>query len=114
MKGKGMTAAAIFIRLMGILAVAVGVSGLLGLIGLAPLLQGFLVIAATKIVVDIALLLIKGKEPKYLFFEDYLRELFLFLAVAGICVLGVAVISRYVGGKIWFPLLATAAVMIWR
>lgn len=112
MKSKPFTNA--FIIFLTILLLAVGVSALLSLFALSPLIHGFIVIAITKILADVATLVLRRGEQKYLFFEDYLRETFLFFAVMAVCVLAISQITRYIGGYVWFPLLAAAGVAIWR
>lgn len=75
-------------------------------------LRCLLVFVLTKLLADVASAVMR--EKRFVFFEDYLRELLLFSGVAALCVLGVAAVQYYLHGKIWFPLLAAAAVMVWR
>ncbi|GEM_PF-1625024 len=98
----------------GLLILAAAVSRLLALIIMAPWLHAFLVFAITKILADVLAAIFRRKEKKYLFFEDYLREILLFFAVAAICVLGIAAVQHYLLGAIWLPLPAAAIIMIWR
>lgn len=112
MRSKRFTKA--LITFLVILSLAAGISALLSLFTLTPLLHGFIVIATTKILVDVAAIILRRGEQKYLFFEDYLRETFLFFAVMALCVLAISQITRYIGGQVWFPLLAAAGAVIWR
>lgn len=114
MRDGGKRWAAAVLLFAGLLVLAAAVSRLLALIHMAPWLHAFLVFAATKILADILAAIFRSKEKKYLFFEDYLREILLFFAVAAICVLGIEAVQHYLQGRIWLPLPAAAIIMIWR
>jgi hypothetical protein len=114
MRSEGKRRLGLILHFAGLLALAAVTSWLLGLLNLHPWLNAFLVFAATKILADIIAFLFKIGKNKYIFFEDYVREIILFFAVAVICVLAVAAVQQYFGGVIWLPLLAAAIVTIWR
>lgn len=114
MRGRGKHRAAAVLLFAGLVVLAAAVSRLLALINLPSWLHAFLVFAATKILADIIAAIFKAQEKKYLFFEDYLREILLFFAVAAICVLGIAAVQHYMQGRIWLPLPAAAIITIWR
>lgn len=101
------------LRFFGLLILAAAVSYLLALLNMNPWLHSFLVFAVTKILADIIRLLLGQRVSKYVFFEDYLRETFVFLAVSAVCVLGIALVHHYLLGKIWLPLPVAAIVAIW-
>lgn len=114
MKSWGKGAGMFLVRLGGVLAVAALVWRLLLSLGLDPWLRAFLVFALSKVLVDGIAALIKRKERNYVFFEDYLRETLLFLAVAAVCVLVMAVVENYLQGTVWPPVPAAVAILVWR
>lgn len=114
MRSEGKHRLGLILHFAGLLALAAVTSWLVSLLNLHPWLHAFLVFASTKILADIIASLFKIRKKKYTFFEDYLREIILFFAVAVICVLAVAAVQQYLQGVIWLPLLAAAIVTIWR
>lgn len=98
----------------GLLIVSAIVSKLLALVLMIQWLHAFLVFAGTKILYDIFGAIVMRKEKKYVFFEDYLREILLYFAVSAVCVLSIAAVQHYLQGNVWLPMLVAAVIMIWR
>lgn len=98
---------------IGLIVLAYLVSKVTALVSLPAWVAAFLIFAGTKLLYDLIFALF-GKGRKFLFFEDYLREILVFFVVAAICVAGFTVAETYLGGKVWIPLLAAGLVFIWR
>ena len=98
----------------GLLILAAIVSKLLALAPMIYWLHAFLVFAGTKILFDIFQAIVMRKEKKYVFFEDYLREVMLFFAVSAVCIICITAVQHYFHGEVWMPMLAAAVIMIWR
>jgi hypothetical protein len=71
-----------------------------------------LTILAGKLAADLVSWGINRALP-FTFFEDYLRELFLFLVVGLIAAAVVFLSQTYLGGAVWVPLLSGAVVVVW-
>lgn len=97
----------------GFLILAVFAAQLAALVKVPSWGQAGLVFAGTKILGDVIIAVFRRKR-KYLYFEDYVREILLFMIVAALGILGVVAIENYLGGTVWIPLLAAALALIWR
>ncbi|HPZ22960.1 MAG TPA: hypothetical protein PKV05_08075 [Bacillota bacterium] len=114
MRNEGKRRLGLVLYFAGMLALAALMSWLFRHLHLHPWLHAFLVFVSPKIFADIFAALFRINKKRYIFFEDYLRELILFFAVAAVCVLAVAAVQQYLHGIVWLPLLAAAIAMIWR
>jgi len=99
--------------LLGLVALATGVGKLVNMVELHRWLQLLLVFLGTKILFDLGFAIFR-KRKRYMYFEDYLRETGVYTLVSAICVAGILMISRYIGGVIWDPLPVAILVLIWR
>ena len=111
---KGKKWGAAVLKFAGLLILAAGLSNVLVLLKMNHWVHVFFVFALTKVIADVIIAVFKLKESKYIFFEDYFKEVLLFFAVAAICVLSIALVQHYMLGKVWSPLPAAATVMIWQ
>lgn len=114
MRSEGKRWLGLALYFAGMLTLAALISWLFSYVPLHPWLHAFLVFATPKLLTDILAALFQGSKKKYIFFEDYLRELLLFFAVVAVCVLAVAAVQQYLHGMVWLPLLAAAIALIWR
>lgn len=99
---------------IGLIILSAIVSKLLALVSMNQWLHAYLVFACTKIMFDILAAIVMRKEKRYVFFEDYLREIIFFFAVSAVCVFGIAAVQHYLQGTVWLPMLVTAVIIIWR
>jgi len=97
----------------GLVILAAAVAKVVALLGMLHWIEAFVTFVLTKIIYDI-ISVFNPQGRKYLFFEDYLRETLLYIAVAGISVAGAAAVEIYMGGAVWLPLLAAGLVFVWR
>ncbi len=97
----------------GLLVLAIAIAELVALTKYPAWAQAGLIFTGTKILGDAAVVIF-SRERKYLYFEDYLRELLIFMVVAFLGILGLVSIEHYLGGSVWVPLLAAALAFIWR
>lgn len=100
-------------KFAGILLLAIAVSAGFALTNFPAWAQAALVFVGTKIASDFIVALYR-KERRFLYFEDYLREVLMFMIVAALGIVGFMAVERYMGGVVWVPLLAAALVLIWR
>ena len=98
----------------GLLMLAVFASWLIKFLHMPAWLDTFLIFVFTKIFADIIVVCTRTQKNKYIFFEDYLRDLFLYCAVAVICTLAIITVQQYLHGLIWVPILAAVVAMMWR
>lgn len=99
---------------LGVLVlIAYGISRLTALITLPMWAEALLVFIGTKVLYDLGFAVFSSVK-RFLFFEDYLREMLIFLAVAGVCAAGLTAVKIYMGGEIWLPILAAGLVFVWR
>ena len=113
MKARGRAVLVKFLNFIGFLILAVSIAEVVALVQVPPWFRAGLIFAGTKILADVIIAVFR-RERKYLYFEDYLREIFLFAIVAALGILGVTDIEEYWGGVVWIPLLAAAQSLIWR
>jgi len=113
MKGRSKFILNIILIFISLLVLAFILAELAGLTGLPWWAQAAIVFLGTKTLSDLGSSLFR-RERKYLYFEDYIREITMFMAVAVIAILGVTAVESYIGGVVWTPLLAAALVIVWR
>lgn len=113
MTGKTCVVAARFIYFAAILVAAIVLTKMLDLLEVPPWVRLFIVFIGTKIVLDMGVALFKSNK-RFLYFEDYLRETFVYAVVAAVAVAGVMAVEYYFGGAIWNPLLAAGLVYVWQ
>lgn len=110
---KGKTILLVLLRFVGLLAIAQFIASLLMETGLPQWAVLFILFVSTKLFFDILVYIFSGQK-KFLYLEDYLREMSIYLIVAAISVAGVTAVEFYFHGQIWQPLLAAGLVYVWR
>lgn len=111
MKERSRVFAAKALLFLGLLVLAWAIYLLVSLLTLPAWAQAFLVMVATKVLTDLAFF---RRERRFQYFEDYLRELFVFMTVAGVSVVAITAVEYYLGGAVWVPLPAAALTLVWR
>lgn len=113
MKGRSREIITLLLYFGGLLLLAIVIAEVVALTNFPTWAQAGLTFAGTKILRDVAAMIL-CRERKHLYFEDYLGEMFIFMVVAFIGILGVVSIEQYLGGTVWIPLLAAALSFVWR
>lgn len=100
-------------RLAYFVLVAGAISFLIGYLPLHRWIHSLLIFLGTKLIAD-GVKAILSRDRRFLYLEDYLRELVIFTLVAVLAIALADGIVQLVGGKVWMPLLAAAMVMVWQ
>lgn len=100
-------------RLAYFVLIAGAISFALSYLSLNRWINSLFIFLGTKLIAD-GVKAIFGRSRRFLYLEDYLRELLVYTLVAVLAIGLAEAIIVLIGGRVWMPLLAAAMVMAWQ